>query len=167
VEAGSSTNFKIRKMKYIEYTQKDVIELYRLYNKLYFNGQLRMPRITFTPGGIGRGGLYSCRLSKKLRKPSQERIWLNSEIYFTEKTMRELLVHEMLHQYLRMVGRADPIVHGWNYTIEAWKLKWKYGVDVHAHWHYNLHWKCDREFPDTILGAVAKKIYMFLYLTIL
>ena len=102
----------------IEISKEFVKEKFKEYNDLYFNGELKMPKITLIDGTkyagqfvYKKGGLYAKPQDKdKLRYTE---IQIAENIIWTEKSFRSVLVHEMIHYYIQ----AKNLYQHWLFDI--------------------------------------------------
>ena len=84
----------------MEITKELLKQKFEEYNKLYFNNELPMCRFTYTymRDVFGR---YMTSTTPKGKKIGH--IWISKSIDLDEEMLRELLVHEMIHHYVRTI----------------------------------------------------------------
>ena len=84
----------------MEITKELLKQKFEEYNKLYFNNELPMCRFTYTymRDVFGR---YMTSTTPKCKKIGH--IWISKSIDLDEEMLRELLVHEMIHHYVRTI----------------------------------------------------------------
>lgn len=84
----------------MEITKELLKQKFEEYNKLYFNNELKMCRFTYTymRDMFGRHMTYTTPKGEKMGH-----IWISKSIDLDEGMLRELLVHEMIHHYVRTI----------------------------------------------------------------
>ena len=82
----------------MEITKELLKQKFEEYNKLYFNNELAMCRFTYIymRDVFGR---YTTNITAKGEKIGH--IWISRSIELDEEMLRDLLVHEMIHHYVR------------------------------------------------------------------
>lgn len=109
----------------IEITKADLKKRHAEYNKLYFGGKLSKPTFKF---------LTTKRIFGQYRSLCGE-IWMSKSVKWTEPFLKEVLIHEMIHQYeyevLHGFGFGLLIQHGIRFHYMRWKLRRKYGLNIH------------------------------------
>lgn len=108
----------------IEITKADLKKRHAEYNKLYFGGKLSMPTFKFLTVNRPFGQYRFFR----------NEIWMSKRIKWTEPFLKEVLIHEMIHQYeyevLHRRGYVYLIQHGIRFHYMQWKLRQKYGLQI-------------------------------------
>ena len=63
------------------------------------------------------------------------RIWLTNDIDWTEATLRETIIHEMIHHYVRTIDRqwGGLFGHGRLFRRQCKRLKRDYGLTITIH----------------------------------
>ena len=92
-------------------TKELIKELFKKYNTLYFDNELRLPRFT-TYKGRRTYGVYSYKIDKKTKKPKNERFAIANNVNWSEDTLRNIIVHEMIHCYIAQKNIKDNRDHG-------------------------------------------------------
>ena len=84
----------------MEITKELLKQKFVEYNKLYFNNELKMCRFTYTymRDVFGR---YMTHTTPKGEIVGH--IWISKSIDLNEEMLKELLVHEMIHHYVRTI----------------------------------------------------------------
>ena len=105
-------------------------EKFREYNKLYFNGELKMPKFTLFKSRIV-AGKFAYRVGHGNRVKDQE-IVIGDGFRWTEDLLRDVLVHEMLHYYLVSNGdfRTFPFGHSFRFRRLMKEYNKKYGLHM-------------------------------------
>lgn len=108
----------------IDLTKGELRKRHAEYNKMYFGGKLSTPKFFF---------LTAKRPFGQYRFHRGE-IWMSKSIKWTEPFLKEVLIHEMIHQYeyevLHGLGYVLLIQHGILFHYMRWKLKRKYGLQI-------------------------------------
>ena len=82
------------KVKGEELTKKDIKERFDKYNKMYFGGKLGKCEILW---GLVNNADYGAYHAHEKEDGLHSRIWVGRNTIWTEEGLRELLVHEMIH----------------------------------------------------------------------
>lgn len=98
--------------------------LYIKYNEKYFDGLLLMPKIS-TYTGVNSMGTFSVKTWKSRK---QEEISIARNYKLTEEELRDLLLHEMIHQYV--YEKYGKMNHGRHFKKKMNKLNQTYGLDI-------------------------------------
>ena len=66
-------------------------------------------------------------------------IWIASNVDWNEEDLREVIVHEMIHHYVRMIeGHEGGLFgHNWRFKRQCKRLKRDYGLNIHI-FSYNI-----------------------------
>ena len=122
------------------------------YNKLYFNNELPMCRFTYTymRDVFGRYMTDNTPKGKKM----------------DEEMLRELLVHEMIHHYVRTIDGVffdGFFCHGRHFVRQVKRIKKQYGLDI---WICSPHWHYRNEKPHTsrsteFIGFLRNRLHLF------
>lgn len=100
-------------------------ERFKEYNKLYFGNKLKMPKFYFLSSKLPYG---MCIRDKK-----QCDIWISKRIDWTDEFLKNILIHEMIHQYAYEVlhgWKYSPIQHGPLFHFVRWRLIKRYGLEI-------------------------------------
>ena len=74
--------------------KKIIKELYKEYNALYFNGALSLCDCHY---------IKLDALGRYTNQNGKGKIWITNDVDWTEETLREVLVHEMIHHYVKTI----------------------------------------------------------------
>ena len=105
-------------------TASKIRTLYSEYNKKYFEGSMFMPKIT-TFTGINSMGIFSV---KKWTNKVEEELSIARNFKLTEEELRDLVLHEMIHQYV--YEKYDKMNHGREFKRKMNELNNTYGFDI-------------------------------------
>ena len=117
-------------------TKKDIRIRFDEYNTLYFGGVLppcvyHLMTLKNTP--LGR---YCCdtKNGKKVYT-----IWISKRIDWTEEDLRDTIVHEMIHHYIRVVehSRGGILGHNWRFMRQCKRFREEYGLNITVHGNPN------------------------------
>lgn len=117
----------------VELTKADIEERFDRYNKMYFGGKLGKCRFFWL---TRTGGDYGCYTPQPSKNGLISKIGIGRNTIWTEDNLRELLVHEMVHMYIRTVEgkRFDGLLgHGRRFRAHCRRLKKDYGIVIHIH----------------------------------
>ncbi|MGM9746450.1 MAG: SprT-like domain-containing protein [Paludibacteraceae bacterium] len=116
----------------IDITKEFVKEKFKEYNELYFNGELKMPKITLIDG-TKYAGTFTCRHNKTTGKLYEQEIGIAYNVLWNIKTFENTLVHEMIHYYVN-TKEVNPLKGDFQHCGLFWKMKiklnWKYGLHI-------------------------------------
>lgn len=111
----------------IELTKEELKRRYIKYNNDYFNGKLMMCSF-----GIFRGkktAMGNFAYGSSYKRPI---IRISNFVNWTDDSLRDILVHEMVHCYVRTIIHYNGMfVHGIFFTKKARELNKKYGLHVY------------------------------------
>ncbi len=146
----------MRNTGYIEISKDLLKQKFREYNALYFGGQLGACRFyipgknnpdcaSYAPQQDGKGNMYSIiRIGKAVR--------------WTEELLKSVLVHEMIHMYVRTVEgkRLDGVLgHGPAFRRHCRRLKRDYGIHIEVHPSYEyINKKLTPKWWETLILAI-------------
>ena len=147
----------------MEITKELLKQKFEEYNKLYFNNELPMCRFTYTymRDVFGR---YMTSTTPKGKKIGH--IWISKSIDLDEEMLRELLVHEMIHHYVRTIDGVffdGFFCHGRHFVRQVKRIKKQYGLDI---WICSPHWHYHNEKPHTsrsteFIGFLRNRLHLF------
>lgn len=109
-------------------TKEIIVNNYKLYNKLYFNNKLNLPKIIWLNGKIPYGK-FICNKRKSKHTIGISRF--HNE--WSENFLKEVIVHEMVHQYVYDVlygFKYTLFQHGLRFHIVKWYIKKKYNLII-------------------------------------
>lgn len=109
-------------------TKDDIKSRYKEYNKLYFGNQLK--RCKFSVQKQHALGTYTYKRSKD--RTITGHIWITTDVEWTEETLREVIIHEMIHHYVRTIDRrfSGLFGHGYPFIKQCRRLKRDYGLNI-------------------------------------
>lgn len=111
---------------------KDLLQtLYKEYNKLYFNNQLGKCSFSLFSKNTSYLGWYCPKVDSKGRP--NDKIWIGTGVYWTEETLKRVLVHEMIHMYVYRIDgyKHDGILgHGQHFKKQSRRIKKDYNIDT-------------------------------------
>lgn len=117
----------------IELTKKDIKNRFDVYNSKYFNGKLgKCQFLWLLPNHCDYGAYNAYEKNGEILN----KIWIGRNTYWTEEKLRELLVHEMIHMYIRTIERKkiDGLLgHGFRFRRQCRRLKRNYGLHIPIH----------------------------------
>lgn len=115
----------------IDITKEFVKEKFKEYNELYFNGELKMPKITLIDG-TKYAGRFLCKRNSNYELIRKE-IQIADNISWNLNDFRNVLVHEMIHYYVHIKDK-QPLSGDFQHFGLFWKMKiklnWKYGLHI-------------------------------------
>ena len=113
----------------MDFTKDDIKEKFKLFNKLYFNGELRMPsKFTIQKMNLAAGRI---EVNAKAKKPYVTIIISNCFDY-NENTLDEVIIHEMLHYYLFVKGSKNAFKHKKEFVEQCDRLLRDFGLHIHT-----------------------------------
>lgn len=110
-------------------TKEDIKALFKEYNKLYFDGVLPSCKCHVFKG---RGVFGRYNYFRKGNGKYEGSIWIAYNVNWTEETLREVVVHEMIHHYVQTIeGRSGGLFgHNWRFHRQMRRLKKNYGLVI-------------------------------------
>ena len=113
-------------------TKEDIRVRYNEYNRLYFGNQLKHCKFSVQKMSWCEG-MYT--YMKEKDGIIEGRIWLTNDIDWTEATLRETIIHEMIHHYVRTIDRqwGGLFGHGRLFRRQCKRLKRDYGLTITIH----------------------------------
>lgn len=118
--------------KNMKIAKEDIVTRFNEYNKKYFDGILPpckchvIKEKEHTPLGlynpIERKGKLICH------------IWIASNVDWNEEDLREVIVHEMIHHYVRTIEghKGGLFGHNWRFKRQCKRLKDDYGLIINT-----------------------------------
>jgi len=114
-------------------TKEDIRIRYKEYNRLYFGNQLK--HCHFSVQKMWCLGLYT---NKKVDSNGiiEGHIWITNDVDWTEDDLREVIIHEMIHHYVKTVDRkwSGLFGHGRLFRRQCKRLKQDYGLNILIHY---------------------------------
>ena len=114
-------------------TKADLQERFELYNQLYFDGKLGKCNFFWLIANPGDYGKYNLKHTKQ---GDVSMIGVARSTDWTEETLRELLVHEMIHMYVTTVEgvKHDGVLgHGRHFRKHMKRLKQEHDLIITLH----------------------------------
>jgi hypothetical protein len=105
-----------------------MIGLFYEYNNKYFGGSLPDPKLKIRHS-YRILGYFSCSVNYD-GTIFNECIELSDNYDYTEKQLRDILVHEMIHYYLAYFGIDVKCKHGNEFMKKASELNSMYGMNI-------------------------------------
>ena len=142
-------------------TKEDLKARFDEYNRLYFGSVL--PRCEFSVIKLSCLGRYMFSFGKNGKR--KYRIRLTSDVNWTEETLRDVLIHEMIHHYIVAIDGCKGIDgfswyglfgHGKRFRRQVRRIKQEHGLQVHIHPHMYYH--KGEKFPTTRWGKLVRFI---------
>ena len=143
-------------------TKEDLKVRFDEYNHQYFNSVL--PQCEFSVIKLSCLGRYMFSSGKNGKRKC--RIRLTSDVNWTEETLRDVLIHEMIHHYVVAIDDCKGIDgfswyglfgHGKRFRRQVKRIKRKYGLKIHIHGDSNLYHK-NEKIPTTRWGKFVRFI---------
>ena len=104
-----------------------------MYNSKYFDGKLgKCQFLWLLPNHCDYGAYNAYEKNGEILN----KIWIGRNTYWTEEKLRELLVHEMIHMYIRTIEKKkiDGLLgHGFRFRRQCRRLKRNYGLHIPIH----------------------------------
>lgn len=116
-------------------TKEELAKKYNEYNLLYFNGKMKkLTKNNFflIPKNNSNFGKYKYKIQKNGKIKNQ--IWIGTNVEWDEESLREVLIHEMIHMYNVTVEHSifNGIVgHGFAFKRQCRRLKKEFGLKIH------------------------------------
>lgn len=109
-------------------TVDNMTENFKIYNKLYFEDRLPLPK--FEVMHTYRMSGYFIFDPVKKGRIRHKKIYMTDYFDFTEEMYRNVLVHEMIHYYIAYNKIEDNEDHGVKFMKLAESLNRKYGLSI-------------------------------------
>lgn len=108
-------------------------ENHNRFNNIYFNGELDEHKISFD---ICKSKLYHGRFSWDYYRHTDIywncKISMSSLFIHTEKEYEEILIHEMIHEYIRLKNLHDSNKHGYVF------MNFAKNINIKSNGYYNI-----------------------------
>lgn len=107
----------------IKPTKEYLKEKFKEYNALYFNNCLSKCRISV---------IYMNYLGQYIFQNNTGHIYLSKRIDNSQEFIDEVLIHEMIHHYVRVIeGRKGGLFgHNWRFRRQCRRLKKEFGLII-------------------------------------
>lgn len=143
----------------MQITKIELQRRYNLYNKLFFNSVL--PKCEMSKCSCGYFGLYTHRFESDGKE--KYRIWIASDVDWDEESLRDIILHEMIHHYVYTIDGCKWIDgfswyglfgHGKRFNKQVKRLKCEFGIKVSVHGMNKYH--KNEKIPTTFLGKMLR-----------
>lgn len=136
-------------------TKEDIRERFEKYNDLYFGGIL--PRCKFHLHRTKRSPLGTYTYSFKNGKPIGE-IWIAYNVEWSEETLCRVIVHEMIHHYVRVIeGKKGGIFgHNWRFKRQCKRIRKNYGVKINT-CDYDIYFIGEKK-PTNLFQKICRRL---------
>lgn len=117
-----------------ELTKKDLKERFDKYNAMYFDGKLGKCKFYLFPKNIYTFGKYTD--IKQKDGSILSKIYIGQNFVITEENLELIIVHEMIHMYVRTVENVkfDGLLgHGFYFRKHRKRLKKNFGLKIDIH----------------------------------
>jgi len=135
-------------------TDREILyELFDRYNKMYFNGELGKCKFYWLIAG-DTYGKYD--FEEKKNGKSESRIGISRNVRWTDETLRDVMVHEMIHMYVTTVEgiHFDGFLgHGRHFRKHMKRLNKTYGMNIKV--YNNLEMIVDKPKDGLFLKIVS------------
>ncbi len=130
-------------------------------NRLYFNSVL--PKCEFAVCPLNFLGQYTHPKARNGKRRC--RIWLTSTVEWHEESLKDVLIHEMIHHYVSEVDHRPNMDsfswyglfgHGKRFSRQVKRLKRDYGLKIYIHPHHIYH--KHEKIPTTRWGKFVRFI---------
>ena len=127
-------------------TKEDLKVRFDKYNHQYFNSVL--PQCEFSVIKLSCLGRYMSSFGKNGKR--KYRIRLTSDVNWTEESLRNVLIHEMIHHYVVAIDGCKGIDgfswyglfgHGKRFRKQVRRINREHGLKIHIHGDSNLYHK--------------------------
>jgi hypothetical protein len=114
----------------MEVTKELLKELYKKYNILYFNDELPLCTLHYSNIDICLGR-YTYKKDKDGKIKGH--IWITTKVNWSEETIKVVLIHEMIHHYIKTIEKRNfdgLFGHGFFFRRKMNKINKEYGLNV-------------------------------------
>ncbi len=147
---------------HMKITKEDLKARFDEYNRLYFGSAL--PRCEFSVTKLSCLGRYMFSSGKNGKR--KYRIGLTCDVNWTEDSLRDVLIHEMIHHYVVAIDGCKGIDgfswyglfgHGKRFRKQVRRIKRQFGQNIHIHPHHIYHIR--ERVPTSWWGKFVRRIY--------
>ena len=141
----------------IKVTKEYIKEVFDECNRLYFDNQLKNCKFSVLRNSPNTRSLGRCNTIKKNGK-ILGRIWIAKNVFWTEETFRETVIHEMIHLYNEQVegSHLSFFCHTWHFRRKLKELNKKYSLHMTI---CSPDIYCTYEkIPSTFFGKLMRRI---------
>ena len=141
-------------------TKELLKELFDQYNETYYGGVLGKCEFSLIPKTIGGLGRYQNWVDS--RGKERDRISIGTIAVWNETLLRDVLVHEMAHMYVRRIDgiKHDGLLgHGRHFRRQVRRIKREFGFDIDDRFKKveYVHPKYERKRWDMILSWIIDR----------
>lgn len=146
-----------KNVKRVEVTKESLKKLYDECNKEYFNNELKNCKLSVLRNYKTCGCIAQCVDTKKNGKLFF-RIWIVARANWTEQLLKEVMIHEMIHQYNIQIDkvRFHGFWHGWKFRKKQRELNKKFNLNLKIS-NPELY-RDDEKIPSTSFGKLMRYI---------
>jgi len=103
-------------------TKKEIEERYKIYNIEYFEGVLPPCKCSIFYGNQIFG------------RYTKNHIWISVNVDWAEDTIKEVILHEMVHHYVYSIEHKNGGLfgHNWRFRRMCRKIKKRYNIKIHV-----------------------------------
>ena len=107
----------------IKVTKEYIKEVFDECNRLYFDNQLKNCKFSVLRNSPNNRSLGRCDTIKKNGK-ILGRIWIAKNVFWTEDSFKETVIHEMIHLYNEQIEDSSPAIlcHTWHFRRKLKEL---------------------------------------------
>lgn len=140
-------------------TKEDVRSRYKKYNRMYFDN--RLGKCKFSVQKQWSFGTYTYKREKN--GTTTGHIWIATNVDWTEEALREVIIHEMIHHYVKTIDMrfAGLFGHGWPFIKQCRRLKRDYGLKVTV---YSPIYHIGEKRPTGLWRIVKRLLCFYIYL---
>lgn len=147
---------------HMKITKEDLKARFDEYNRLYFGSAL--PRCEFSVTKLSCLGRYMFSSGKNGKR--KYRIGLTCDVNWTEDSLRDVLIHEMIHHYVVAIDGCKGIDgfswyglfgHGKRFRKQVRRIKRQFGQNIHIHPHHIYHIR--ERVPTSWWRKFVRRIY--------
>ena len=138
-------------------TKEYIKEVFDECNRLYFDNQLKNCKFSVLRNSPNTRSLGRCNTIKKNGK-ILGRIWIAKNVFWTEETFKETVIHEMIHLYNEQIEDSSPafLWHTWHFRRKLKELNKKYGLNIRI-CHLDVY-SIYEKIPSTFFGKLMRRI---------
>lgn len=124
---------------------KQLYSLYNSYNKKYFNNILPKCKLSVYNDNSQFGRYTFCH------------IWIVKNVEWSEETLKEVLIHEMIHHYVVTIEHKNGGIfgHNWRFKRQCKRIYKEHGLKIHVFAPKGLY-HIKEKIPKTYLGKLRR-----------
>ena len=148
----------------MEITKDLLKQKFKEYNELYFNNELAMCKFSYIYMRDAFGRYMTCNTPKGKKKGH---IWISRSIDLDEDMLRELLVHEMIHHYVRTIDCVffdGFFCHGRHFVRQVKRIKKQHGLEINIfepQWHFKGEKPKPMSSSLKVINVLRNKLHLF------